>query len=245
VVRLRPHVGAAPRRADRQPRPRRHGAVVAPAAAALAAERAPLRRPPGSQQEGDGGEVRRRADQPVAPVLRRPAAARRRGLARAPAQRPALPAPRPHRAAGQRVPAGRGGPDAPVLVRPDRPPAAGRPHRARGGPRQLPARPGEAPGGHLRRRHRRPQHPHRGPAPLRVRRRPAHQGGGLPGGPGRHRGRRGRGGRPDRAAAGRTAGQRPGPSGLAECHAQALATISSNPLVGAQPSSRPASRLSA
>ena len=79
---------------DGRPRPRRPRPAVAAGRALLAAQRAPLRRPPGPRQEADRRAARRRAGQALAAQLRRAAAARRARLTRASPQRRALrPAP--------------------------------------------------------------------------------------------------------------------------------------------------------
>ena len=149
---------------------RRGRTQLAPGPPALAAQRAPLRRAPGAQQEGDRGPPRRGTGAPVAPQLRRPAAAlgrRRPGRpvdrtrATATSTRPTCPAPSawPTSSAGssrtgrrRSCPTSRGG----------------RPGRRRAGrrPRQQHPGPAQAPRGHPRRRHRRPRDPDRDPLPL-------------------------------------------------------------------------------
>ena len=89
--------------------------------AQLAAERAPLRRPHGSQQEGDRRALRQSAAPRVAPQLRRPAAAHagRRPTPRR--RRPPLPRRAPRPAAFDGVPEGRRRTRAPLLRRRRRP----------------------------------------------------------------------------------------------------------------------------
>ena len=166
------HLGAGAGRRHAQPRPRRDGPRVAARAAPLAAQRAPLRRPAGTRQEGDRRAPRRRADPPVAAQLRRAAAAGRHEQPGAPGERLALPAAAARGAARQRVPRRRRRPRPPLLAGRDRPAAAGRTRRPRHRPRQLAAGPAAAPRGRLPRGDRRGQHPHRCAPPLRVRRHP-------------------------------------------------------------------------
>ena len=98
----------------RQPRPRRGRPALDPGAPLLAAQRAPLRRPPGQGQEADARGVRRGAVHALAAQLRHAAAAARRRRRVLPGRRPALRRPR-RRDAAHRVPQGRRRPDAPVL----------------------------------------------------------------------------------------------------------------------------------
>ena len=74
--------------------------------------------------------------------------------------------------ARHRVPGRRARAHAPVVGRRRRARPAGGQGRARGRPRQQPPGPGQAPRGHLRGRHRGPQHRHRRAPGLRPRRRP-------------------------------------------------------------------------
>ncbi len=104
-----------------RPRP-----ALAPGRAVLAVERAPLRRPAGARQEGDDRAPRPRADQALAPLLRRASAARGLGRPGAPGPGCPVPAAAPGRAARHRVPEGRGGQGAAVLARRRGPAAAGR-----------------------------------------------------------------------------------------------------------------------
>ena len=112
------HLAADPGHPHRQPRPRRDGPALDPGAALVAAQRAPLRRPPGPGQEGDHREVRRGAGQrcgAAATTCRRPPL--EPTTSATPASTPAtpdLPARRPPR---RRVPRGRRRPDAALLVR--------------------------------------------------------------------------------------------------------------------------------
>src|SRR5690606_12588244 len=184
-------------------RPAGDGAVVDPGAAQLAPERAPLRRPAGAEQEGDGRAVRRRPGEGLAAQLRRAAAPDGPGRRAQRPPRPPLRGPAAGDRAGHRVPGRRRGPDAALLVRRHRPRPRARAHRPGGGPRQQPAGAGQAPPGPDRRRGRRAEHPHRRAARLRPGRRlpPGREGAGrgaLPalarGDPGRRRGRRPPGG---------------------------------------------------
>ena len=74
----RTHLGAAPRHHDGEPRPRRLRPALGAGEAALAAQRAPLRRPAGQGQGAGPRAVRRRAVHDLAPFLRHSAAAARR-----------------------------------------------------------------------------------------------------------------------------------------------------------------------
>ncbi|CAA9266908.1 MAG: Phosphoglycerate mutase, partial [uncultured Actinomycetospora sp.] len=181
AARRRAHLVAAPGHQHREHRARRGRPRLDPRAARLAAERAPLRGPPGQGQEADDGGVRRGAVPDLASLLRHPTAAHRPRRRVRPDRRPALRRPR-RRDAAHRVPRRRPRADAAVLAGVDRPGPALGADRARRRPRQLAARAGQAP----RRRRRgddpRAEHPHRHPAALRPRehrrRRPAaHQSG--------------------------------------------------------------------
>ncbi|CAA9266275.1 MAG: Phosphoglycerate mutase, partial [uncultured Corynebacteriales bacterium] len=161
------HLAAAPGDQDRRARPGGRRAVLAAGPPVLAAQRAPLRRAAGPGQGGHPGEVRRRAVHALAPVVRRaPAAAGRRRRV-VPGRRPAVRRPARPRAA-HRVPGRRGRPDAAVLVRRAGPGPAAGPHGAGRRARQLPARPGQAPGRAVRGGRRGPEHPDRHPAAVRA-----------------------------------------------------------------------------
>ena len=85
-----PHLPAHPGHPHRRDQPGRRREDLAAGPPPLAAQRAPLRRPPGTRQEGDHRPPRGGPGQGVAPELRHPAAA---GGARAPSTtRPATPA---------------------------------------------------------------------------------------------------------------------------------------------------------
>ena len=172
-ARRRPHLAAAPRDHHRRDRARRRRPALDPGPPQLAAQRAPLRRPPGQEQEADPRGVRRGAVHALAPLVRRTAAAdrrRRRVLpgrttCGTPTSAPSCPAPSASRTSSPGCcPTGtaaiaddlRAGQT--VLVA-----AHGNSLR---GDRQAPRR-------HQRRRHRRAQHPDRDAAGLRARRRPA------------------------------------------------------------------------
>src|SRR5258706_365 len=133
----------------------------------LAPERAPLRRPAGPEQGGDGGEVRRAAGACLAAQLRRAADGARGGRSALRGEGSTL---RRRRSAAHRMPEGHGGARHPVLEFDDRARGARRAPRAGRGARQFAARAGEAPRRHRRRRDRRAQHSHRHPAGLRARR---------------------------------------------------------------------------
>ena len=75
-ARRRAHLAAAPGDHHRPPRPRRRRPALDPGAPLVAAQRAPLRRAAGQGQEADARGVRRGAVHALAPLLRRPAAAR-------------------------------------------------------------------------------------------------------------------------------------------------------------------------
>ena len=150
-------------------RARRGRPALDPGAPVVAAQRAPLRRAPGQEQEGDPRGVRRGAVHALAPLVRRTAAADRRRQRVLPERAAAVRRPR-RRDAPHRVPQGRHRPVPAVLGVLDRPRPAGRPDRPHRGARQQPARAGEAPRRHQRRRHRRAQHPDRHAPGLRARR---------------------------------------------------------------------------
>ena len=169
-ARRRPHLAAAPRDHHRAHRARRRRPALDPGPAQLAAQRAPLRRPAGQEQEADPRGVRRGAVHALAPLVRHTAAADRRRRRVLPGRRRRVRRPRrrvlPRTECLKDVVA-RLLPywyDA-IVPRPAR-----RPDRARRRARQLAARAGQAPRRHQRRGHRRPQHPHRHPAGLRARR---------------------------------------------------------------------------
>ena len=106
AARRRAHLAAAPGDHHRRHRPRRRRPALDPGAPLVAAQRAPLRRAAGQEQEADPRGVRRGAVHALAPLLRRAAAAdrgRRRVLA---GRLPAVRRPR-RRAAAHRVPQGR------------------------------------------------------------------------------------------------------------------------------------------
>ena len=89
-ARRRPHLGARPRDQDGRDRARGGRPAVDPGPALVAAERAPLRRPPGQEQGADPARVRRRAVHALAPLLRRAAAAAPAELRARRRARPAL-----------------------------------------------------------------------------------------------------------------------------------------------------------
>ena len=91
AVRRVAHVGADPGGDDAPSGVVGDGPGVAAGAAALAVERAPLRRPAGARQEGDDGVARCGADAPVAAELRRSTAARADRQPGTPDQRSPLP----------------------------------------------------------------------------------------------------------------------------------------------------------
>ena len=77
-LRSGPHVGPEAGDPDALDRPRRDGPDVDPRLPFLEAERTPLRRPPGAQQEGDGRKIRDGAGAYLAAELRHPAPRARR-----------------------------------------------------------------------------------------------------------------------------------------------------------------------
>ena len=120
------HLGADQGHPHRRPGPGGGRTDLAPGPPALAAQRTPLRGPPGPQQEGDHGQVRGGPGQGVAPQLRHPAAARRAREPTPSGRRPPLPGRAGRGAAGHRVPGRRGGPGPSLLVRRHRARPAGR-----------------------------------------------------------------------------------------------------------------------
>ena len=172
----RPYIAADPGHPDRRPGPRHSRAAWLPMQAALAAQRAPLRRTPGARQEGDDRPPRRGAGKGVAPQLRHPAARRSSGAT--PTTRPATPAtatcrptPCPSPSAWPTWWPGPS-PTGPTPSSPTCWPRGRRGGSRPGGrPRQQPAGPAQAHRGHRRRRHRRPRDPDRHPLPLPARRR--------------------------------------------------------------------------
>ncbi len=127
-----------------------------PVQSPLAAQRAALRRTPGTRQEGDHGQARRRPGEGVAPQLRHPATAGRAGGHPRSVGRPPVPRRARRRAAAHRMPGRRRRPNRAVLGRCHRARPAGRRAPGRGrpgrGPRQQPAGPAQAHRGHRRRR---------------------------------------------------------------------------------------------
>ena len=158
----------------RQPRARRRRPALDPGAPQLAPQRAPLRRAAGQGQEADARRSTARSSSCSGAARSTPR--RRRSTTTTSSPRPhdlALRRPR-RRAAPHRVPQGRHRPPAALLGRADRADdlRAGQTVLRRR-PRQQPAGHRQAPRRHQRRRHRRPEHPHRHAAGLRPRRRPA------------------------------------------------------------------------
>ena len=165
------HVAAEPRHPDRRHRPRRRRPALDPGQAHVAPQREALRRAAGQGQGADPRGVRRGAVHALASVLRRSAAAASGRRRVQPGGRPALRRHR-RRRARDRVAQARHRSHAAVLAQRHRARPPGGQDRAGDRPRQLPARPRQAPRGHQRRRHRRAEHPDRNPARLPSRRVP-------------------------------------------------------------------------
>ena len=173
AARRRAHLAAAPGHRHRQPRARRLRPALDPGPPRLAAQRAPLRRAAGQGQEADPRDVRRGAVHALAPLVRRAAAADRartrsspRTATRAtPTSAPTCPPP------SASPTSSRG--SCPTGSRRSCPTCRAGERRAARRARQLAARARQAPRRRLRRGHRGPEHPHRHPAALRPRRRPA------------------------------------------------------------------------
>src|SRR5216683_7618604 len=115
-ARGRPYLGARAGDPNGSPRAGGDGPDMDPGAAQLAPQRTALRRPPGLEQEGDLRAVWRRQGQGLAAQLRRPAAGIGTQRRASSVARPAIRRPTAGGAPQRRMPEGRRGADAPVLV---------------------------------------------------------------------------------------------------------------------------------